>query len=115
MTTKIIPNVLSYLKINSRIITRTQKILSLFFGLIKFRKTRSYFWGLYNMGNFSQIHTRYKTDSTFSVELKNKRHKAFFLKSFNFVYHFLTYIFVVLWMRYGKNVFESIKKNIAYR
>lgn len=56
MTTKIIPNFLSYLKINSRIITRTQKILSLFFGLIKFRKTRSYFWGLYNMGNFSQIH-----------------------------------------------------------
>ena len=77
MNTKIIPNVLSYLKINSRIITRTQKMLSLFFGLIKFSKTSSHIWGLYNMGNFSQIHTRYKTDSTFSVELKNKDKRPF--------------------------------------
>ena len=73
MTTKIIPNVLSYLKINSMIITRTQKILSLFLDLLNFAKHVHVFWGLYNMGNFSQIHTRYKTDSTFGVELNNKR------------------------------------------
>ena len=112
MTTKIIPNVLSYLKINSMIITRTQKILSLFLDLLNFAKHVHIFRGFI----IWEIFHRYildTTDSTFSVELKNKRHKAFFLKIiFNFVYYFLTYIFVVLWMRYGKKCIWINKKTL---